>query len=96
MDGLDSLTSAQQTVIQPQQRVGQESEKFQEVLGNDWLGGRDSNPDRQIQSLQSYRWTTSQRRRKDFREQEVFNTAQQILSNRVFAVGAKPYQEATR
>ena len=57
---------------------------------NDWLGGRDSNPDRQIQSLQSYRWTTSQRRRKDFREQEVFNTAQQILSIRVFAVGASP------
>ena len=25
-----------------------------------WLGGRDSNPDRQIQNLQSYRWTTSQ------------------------------------
>ena len=28
-----------------------------------WLGGRDSNPDRQIQSLQSYRWTTSQQHR---------------------------------
>jgi hypothetical protein len=26
----------------------------------DWLGGRDSNPDTQIQNLQSYRWTTSQ------------------------------------
>ena len=26
-----------------------------------WLGGRDSNPDTQIQNLQSYRWTTSQR-----------------------------------
>ena len=26
----------------------------------DWLGGRDSNPDRQIQNLQSYHWTTSQ------------------------------------
>src|SRR5580693_3917796 len=25
-----------------------------------WLGGRDSNPDTQIQNLQSYRWTTSQ------------------------------------
>jgi len=24
------------------------------VLGNVWLGGRDSNPDTQIQSLQSY------------------------------------------
>jgi site-specific DNA recombinase len=30
-----------------------------EVFDN-WLGGRDSNPDRQIQNLQSYRWTTSQ------------------------------------
>ena len=30
------------------------------VKTQDWLGGRDSNPDRQIQSLQSYRWTTSQ------------------------------------
>src|SRR5438132_13712469 len=27
-----------------------------------WLGGRDSNPDSQIQSLESYHWTTSQRR----------------------------------
>jgi hypothetical protein len=26
-----------------------------------WLGGRDSNPDSQIQSLESYRWTTPQR-----------------------------------
>src|SRR6476619_1509779 len=26
-----------------------------------WLGGRDSNPDSQIQSLESYHWTTSQR-----------------------------------
>lgn len=26
-----------------------------------WLGGRDSNPDSQIQSLVSYHWTTSQR-----------------------------------
>ncbi len=25
-----------------------------------WLGGRDSNPDKQSQSLLSYRWTTSQ------------------------------------
>jgi hypothetical protein len=25
-----------------------------------WLGGRDSNPDTQLQRLQSYRWTTSQ------------------------------------
>ena len=25
------------------------------LLPNEWLGGRDSNPDTQIQSLQSYR-----------------------------------------
>src|SRR6266850_2411045 len=29
---------------------------------NEWLGGRDSNPDSQIQSLVSYHWTTSQQR----------------------------------
>ena len=28
-----------------------------------WLGGRDSNPDSQIQSLESYHWTTSQQAR---------------------------------
>ena len=27
---------------------------------SEWLGGRDSNPDSQIQSLESYRWTTPQ------------------------------------
>jgi site-specific DNA recombinase len=31
-----------------------------EADSDNWLGGRDSNPDRQIQNLQSYRWTTSQ------------------------------------
>ena len=36
-------------------RVQRESDGFQEVLQNKWLGGRDSNPDTQIQSLQSYR-----------------------------------------
>ena len=32
------------------------------MLGFDevWLGDRDSNPDRQIQNLQSYHWTISQ------------------------------------
>ena len=29
---------------------------------SDWLGRRDSNPDTQLQRLQSYRWTTSQQR----------------------------------
>ena len=31
-----------------------------EVFETFWLGGRDSNPDSQIQSLESYHWTTSQ------------------------------------
>jgi hypothetical protein len=40
----------------------QRRSRDQNIAGfkNDWLGGRDSNPDRQIQNLQSYRWTTSQ------------------------------------
>ena len=33
-----------------------------ELVRNVWLGGRDSNPDSQIQSLVSYHWTTSQQR----------------------------------
>ena len=37
------------------------------ILANDllvvWLGRRDSNPDKQSQSLLSYRWTTSQQGR---------------------------------
>src|SRR6476659_4369789 len=32
----------------------------------DWLGGRDSNPDSQIQSLESYHWTTSQQKNFEF------------------------------
>ena len=32
-----------------------------------WLGGRDSNPDSQIQSLESYHWTTSQQRNLNLR-----------------------------
>ena len=32
----------------------------EELVGEIWLGGRDSNPDSQIQSLESYHWTTSQ------------------------------------
>ena len=31
-----------------------------------WLGGRDSNPDSQIQSLESYHWTTSQQMEFEF------------------------------
>jgi integrase len=55
VDKLDGLTSPQQSATQPQQKPKLESDGFKEVLPNEWLGGRDSNPDRQIQSLQSYR-----------------------------------------
>ena len=33
-----------------------------------WLGGRDSNPDTVVQSHVSYRWTTSQYRRACLRD----------------------------
>ena len=36
-------------------------------LGWNWLGGRDSNPDSQIQSLESYHWTTSQQRNRIYK-----------------------------
>ena len=55
VDKLDGQTIPQQSATQPQQRARLESDGFKEVLGNEWLGGRDSNPDTQIQSLQSYR-----------------------------------------
>jgi hypothetical protein len=54
VDKLDVLTTRQQSAIQPQQKIERKSEDFQEVLKNVWLGGRDLNPDTQIQSLQSY------------------------------------------
>src|SRR5437773_10549362 len=39
-----------------------------------WLGGRDSNPDSQIQSLESYHWTTSQQRSRIYGSQpEIVN-----------------------
>ena len=47
----DELTPS--ATIREKRRAGT-SEDFQEVLENVWLGGRDSNPDTQIQSLQSY------------------------------------------
>ena len=40
-----------------------------------WLGGRDSNPDSQIQSLESYHWTTSQQRNRIYVSQPVKSTA---------------------
>jgi len=54
VDMLDTLTCPQQSAIQPQQRIRKESDDLPQVLANVWLGGRDSNPDTQIQSLQSY------------------------------------------
>ena len=58
VDRLDEPQAAmppQQPATQPQQSQKREVGDFQEVLGNEWLGRRDSNPDTQIQSLQSYR-----------------------------------------
>jgi integrase len=55
VDRLDRSTWPQQSAIQPQEGRGRDSEDFREVVWNQWLGGRDSNPDTQIQSLQSYR-----------------------------------------
>ena len=55
VDKLDGPTSPQQSAIQPQHGLHSDFREFQQVLKNEWLGGRDSNPDTQIQSLQSYR-----------------------------------------
>jgi integrase len=56
VDKLDGLAPPRESARQPQERVRPESDGFEEVLQNEWLGGRDSNPDTQIQSLtfQSY------------------------------------------
>jgi len=53
VDKLDECP--QESARQPQESSDREFQEFQEVLKNEWLGGRDSNPDTQIQSLQSYR-----------------------------------------
>ena len=42
---------------------------------NIWLGGRDSNPDSQIQSLESYHWTTSQQRNSMYEEKRKLSTS---------------------
>ena len=55
LDSLTSATSPRQSATPAQPAGDLESEEFAEVLPNEWLGGRDSNPDTQIQSLQSYR-----------------------------------------
>ena len=44
----------------PPKKLSDIGQHFNTRRLNGWLGGRDSNPDRQIQNLQSYRWTTSQ------------------------------------
>jgi hypothetical protein len=41
------------------QKAGQSPPSYKSFDVNE-LGRRDSNPDKQIQSLRSYRWTTSQ------------------------------------
>ena len=43
VDKLDGQISGQQSATQPQQRARLESDGFKEVLGNEWLGGKDSN-----------------------------------------------------
>jgi len=53
VDKLDAATSPQESARQPQERKRRESDGFREVLPNEWLGGRDSNPDTQIQSLET-------------------------------------------
>ena len=58
VDKLDGMSSPQQSATPPQRTASPKNRKLEEVLRNDWLGGRDSNPDRQIQSLQSYHWTS--------------------------------------
>ena len=54
VDKLDGLTCPQQSAIKPQHGLRSDFLESQQVLKNEWLGGRDSNPDTQIQSLQSY------------------------------------------
>jgi hypothetical protein len=51
VDKLDRLTSPQESARQPQEKPPAGIDGFEEVLANEWLGGRDSNPDTQIQSL---------------------------------------------
>jgi hypothetical protein len=54
VDRLDALTGRQKSAMEPQEDSNREFPEIRQVLGNEWLGGRDSNPDTQIQSLQSY------------------------------------------
>ena len=54
-DRLDSLTSPRQCATPAQPADIEAIPELAEAISNEWLGGRDSNPDTQIQSLQSYR-----------------------------------------
>jgi len=54
-DRLDSLTSPRQNATPAQPQEIEAIPELAEVISNEWLGGRDSNPDTQIQSLLAYR-----------------------------------------
>jgi hypothetical protein len=55
------LWSPQSPHIDPKKKKAGLEPAFDNLFVVNELGGRDSNPDKQIQSLRSYRWTTSQR-----------------------------------
>jgi len=50
MGKVDALTTPPQSAMLPQCDLTLKSKRPEEVLPNEWLGGRDSNPDTQIQS----------------------------------------------
>jgi len=54
VDQLDRPGFPHQSATPAQHPCQEKFSEIQEVLGNEWLGRRDSNPDTQIQSLQSY------------------------------------------
>ena len=54
VDRLDSLSSSQPSAIQPQYASEVGFQETPQVLKNEWLGGRDSNPDSLVQSQLSY------------------------------------------
>jgi len=55
VDRLDGPMIPQESATPAQHEVPREPAEIKEVVWNEWLGRRDSNPDTQIQSLQSYR-----------------------------------------
>jgi hypothetical protein len=56
------------------------------LLSSKWLGGRDSNPDSQIQSLESYHWTTSQQRNLNLRiTVHLVNNPQRKIQPQIYA-----------